>query len=55
MMMARVGGMADDVFTSTWNAAGSFDEVIERVREKVGKAPGGPSWRGCPRCGGASS
>ena len=36
--------MADDVFTSIWNAAGSFDVAVERVREQAGEGPavGGP-------------
>ena len=40
----RVSELADDVFTTIWNGAGSFDEAVERVREQVEKGPplGGP-------------
>lgn len=38
-MMEQVSGMADDVFTTIWNGAESFDDAVERVRDRVGKAP----------------
>ena len=34
-----VSAMADAEFAAVWNAAGSFDEAVTRVREVVGDVP----------------
>jgi hypothetical protein len=38
-MHEQVTALADAEFAAVWNAAGSFDEAVTRVREVVGNVP----------------
>lgn len=38
-MNEQVRALADAEFAAVWNAAGSFDEAVARVREVVGNVP----------------
>jgi hypothetical protein len=38
-MTERVSQLSEAEFVHLWNAAGSFDEAVERVRGAAGKAP----------------